>query len=67
MFEEESMITITWHLLVLILAELFGFAWAITRDAKNRGVAGTARSAAILLWSIASVVTVMIYGGFVWW
>lgn len=60
------MITITWHLLVLLLLVAFGFVWAITRD-KQSGMFGSSRDWAELLWATATVVILLIYGGFFWW
>ena len=60
------MVTITWHLLVLLLLAVFGFVWAITRD-KQSGMFGSPQGWALLLWATAVVVILLIYGGFFWW
>lgn len=60
------MITITWHLLLLILAALFSFCYAVTRDAR-RGPAGSMRGFAVTVWAVGVIILTLIYGGFVWW
>lgn len=60
------MITISWHLLVLIIAEIIGLVWVITKD-DTTGFLGSDRDWAGVLYIILSIVVVSIYGGIYWW
>ena len=60
------MITITWHCVLLILAIVIFFFWAITRDGDGSYGIST-RDVAILLWIIISGIAIVIYGGIFWW
>lgn len=61
------MITITWHFLIMLLLAIFTFCSAITRSNSTRGMFGSPRAWAILLWSVGWTVAFLIYGGIVWW
>ena len=60
------MIEITWHLLVLLLALILGFCYALTRN-KESGLFGSPREWAVLLWALVTVIILLIYGGICWW
>ena len=62
------MITITWHLFVLLLALLFSFCWALTRDGERGGLLGVSkRDCAVAVWAVVAAIIVLIYGGIAWW
>ena len=60
------MITITWHLLTLIILEIAGLIWVITRDGSS-GWLGSDRDWAGIAYFIMSVIAISIYGGVFWW
>lgn len=60
------MITITWHLLLLIIIEIAGLIWVTTRDGSS-GWLGSDRYWAGITYFIVSVVAISIYGGVFWW
>lgn len=60
------MITITWHLLLLIILEVLGLIWVITRN-DSSGWLGSDREWAGIAYVILSVVAISIYGGIFWW
>lgn len=60
------MITITWHLLLLIILEVVGLIWVITRN-DSSGWLGSDREWAGIAYVILSVVAISIYGGIFWW
>lgn len=60
------MIEITWHLLVLLLVIIAGLCYALTRSNES-GMFGSPRGWVMLLWATATVVILLIYGGFCWW
>lgn len=61
------MITITWHLFVLIVLALVSLCIAITRSNKIGPYGISPRSAMLALWVYGVIVVFLIYGGFVWW
>jgi phage-related holin len=60
------MITITWQLLILIILEVLGFIWVITRNG-NGGFLGSDRDWAGIAYIVLSIVAISIYGGIFWW
>lgn len=60
------MITITWHLLTLIILEIAGLIWVATRDGSS-GWLGSDRDLAGILYFILSIIVLAIYGGIFWW
>lgn len=53
------MITVTWHLGVLILIEIIGLIWALTRSNRNSYL-GSMRDWAIVAYIIISII-VLVY------
>lgn len=64
--KREMMVTITWHLLTLIILEIAGLIWVITRDGSSRWL-GSDRDWAGIAYFIMSVIAISIYGGVFWW
>lgn len=60
------MITITWHLLLLIILEVVGLIWVITRNGSS-GWLGSDREWAGIAYMIISVIIISVYGGIFWW
>ena len=54
------MITITWHLLALILTIIIGLIFAATSNKDYR-------DDNVVFWVVLSVVAILIYGGVFWW
>lgn len=54
------MITITWHLLALILTIIIGLIFAATSNKDTRGDN-------VAFWMVLSIVAILIYGGVFWW
>ena len=60
------MITITWHLLVLIILSILTFVKVMTCS-KESGPFGSPRDFAMACWLVGNVIVYLIYGGVVWW
>lgn len=60
------MITITWHLLLLIILEVVGLIWVITRNGSS-GWLGSDREWAGIAYMVISVIVISVYGGIFWW
>lgn len=59
------MVTVTWHLLLLIVLVVLAFCVAVTRGTK--GYFGSPRAISLVCWGVGSAILFLIYGGFVWW
>lgn len=60
------MITISWHLLLLIVIALIGFGYVMTLDDTDR-MLGSERSCGCVLYFFLLAIVLLIYGGMVWW
>lgn len=60
------MITISWHLLLLIVIALIGFGYVMTLDDTDR-MLGSERSWGCIVYFFLLVIVLLIYGGIVWW
>ena len=59
-------ITLTWHLMALIIIELIGLLWVATRDSSS-GYLGSERDWAGVAYVVLSMIAISIYGGIFWW
>lgn len=60
------MITISWHLLLLIVMAIIGFGFVMTLDNTNR-MFGSERGWGLIIFFVLLVIVILIYGGIVWW
>lgn len=60
------MITISWHLLLLIVIALIGFGYVMSLDDTDK-MLGSARGWGLILYFFILIIVFLIYGGIVWW
>lgn len=60
------MITISWHLLLLIVIALIGFGYVMTLDDKD-SMLGSERYWGCFVYFFLLAIVLLIYGGMVWW
>lgn len=60
------MITISWHLLLIIILALLGFGYVMTLDNKA-SILGSTRDWGCFVYWLVLIMVLLIYGGIVWW
>ena len=61
------MITITWHLAVLLTIGVIWLIYVITRSDDSGGYFGSNRDWAWILYVIGNLIIIPTYGGIFWW
>lgn len=60
------MVTISWHLLFVIILALLGFGYVMNLD-NRASMLGSKRDWGCFMYFVILIIVFLIYGGIVWW